>query len=331
MEIGDYLNLVRKRIRLFVLIPVLAALAVSLLVLARAEDRYVTAATVSTSSVSSIAGSQFSGGQGNRLLLETFSAAAGTRTVLEEVAGKTGVPLAALEQAGAVSVTPIGDSSLLRVTARMPQADQSAAVARTVSSEAVKFLLEPQIRLAVKSGEQAQRTVDETAGQLAELGKATGLALGIPDYEMKSRAVTALREELLRARAAGQTTLAASVQAQLDTQSAELAALVPRMAEFQTLSELNKQALARLNTARTTEEQARALQASADAGDLVTLGDTAKAEIGPVLLRRALGGLGAGVFLALLIVALLEFLGRTDRVARPVRETAPLVEEPEPS
>lgn len=331
MEIGDYLTLVRKRIRLFLLVPVLAALLVSAVVLARSEDRYVTSATVSTSSVSSIAGAQFSGGQGNRVLLETFSAAAKTPTVLGRVAERTGVPLTVLEQGGAITVSPIGDSSLIRVTASLPEEKQSADVARAVSAEAVKFVLEPQIRLAIKSAEQAQSTVDETERQLAELGKATGLALGLPDYEMKSRAVSALREELLRARAAGQFTLAASVEASLNAQTAELAALAPRMAEFQSLSELQKQALARLNTARSTEEQARALQASADAGDLVTLSDTTKAEIAPVLLRRALGGLGAGIFLAALMVVLLEFLGRPERVAIPARETAPLVEEPEPS
>ncbi|HEX2052654.1 MAG TPA: hypothetical protein VHJ78_02870 [Actinomycetota bacterium] len=331
MEIGDYLNLVRKRIRLFLLVPVLAALVVVAAVLIRSDDRYLTTATVSTSSLSSIAGSQFSGGQGNRVLLETFSAASETPTVLARVSQRTGVPIGTLQSEEAISVGPIGESSLLRVTARVPQSKQSSDVAKAVSAETIKFILEPQIQLAVKSAEQAQRTIDDTQAKLSELGRTTGLALGIPDYEMKSRAVSALREELLRARAAGQFTLAASVQASLDAQSAELTALAPRMAEFQTLTELNRQALARVNTARSTEEQARALQSSADAGELVTLGETSKVEVFPVLVRRGLGGLGAGIFLAAILVILLEFLGRTERAPRPVtRETTPLVEEPEP-
>lgn len=331
MEIGDYLNLIRKRIRMFLLIPVLASVLVAGAVLIRAEDRFVTSATVSTSSLSSIAGTQFSGGQGTRVLAGTFSAAAETSTVLGRVSQKTGVPVSALERDQTITVSPIGDSSLIRVTVRLPEAKQSIEVARAVASESVKFILEPQIQFALKSAEQAQRTVDDTVGKLAELGKTTGLALGLPDYEMKSRAVSGLREELLRARAAGQSTLAASLQESLNTQSAELAALAARMAEFQTLTELHKQALARLNAARSTEEAASALQASADAGDLVTLSDTTKVAIGPLLFRRAVGALGAGVFLAALIVILLEFLGRTQRAPKPVRESSARVEEPEPS
>lgn len=330
MEISDYLNLVRKRIRLFLLVPVLAAVLVVAAMLITAGERYVTNATVTVSSLGGAAGSQFTGTQGNRMLLETFAAAAATPTVLEKVSEKTSVPLKTLQQEGAISVAPIGESSLVRVTTRLPKKDKSAEVARAVSAESIKFLLEPQVHLAARLAEQSQTTVAETEGQLSELGKSSGLALGIPDYEIKSRAVAAMREEQLRARSLGNFSLAASLQATIDTQTAELAALAPKMAQFQTLSELNKQALARVNAARATEEQAKALQASADAGDLITVGEPQKVSIGPMILRRALGGLGAGVFIAALIVILLEFLARSAPVRRPVPEKAPLGDEPEP-
>lgn len=330
MEISDYLGLVRKRIRLFLLVPVLAAGLVVAAMLVTTKERYVASATVTISSLGSAAGSQFTGAQGNRMLLETFGAAAATPTVLQRVSEKTGVPLATLQEAGAISVAPIGESSLVKVTTRMPNADQSAEVARWVSAEAIKFLLEPQVQLAGQLAEQSQKAVADTEAQLSELGKSSGLALGIPDYEMKSRTLSALREEQLRARSLGSTTLAASLQGPIDTQAAELAALAPKMAQFQTLSELNKQALARVNAARATEEQAKALQASADAGNLITVGTPQKVAIGPMLLRRALGGLGAGVFIAALIVVLLEFLLRSPPVVKPAAAKAPLGEEPEP-
>jgi capsular polysaccharide biosynthesis protein len=330
VEISDYLNLVRKRIRLFLLVPVLAAALVVVAMLLTTDERYVTNATVTVSSLGGAAGSQFTGAQGNRMLLETFGAAAATPTVLQKVSEKTSVPLATLQQPGSITVAPIGESSLVRVTTRMPEKEKSAEVARWVAAESIKFLLEPQVNLAGQLAEQSQKTVAETEGQLSELGKSSGLALGIPDYEMKSRAVSALREEQLRARSLGNTSLASSLQGPIDAQSAELAALAPKMAQFQTLSELNKQALARVNAARATEEQAKALQASAEAGDLITLGEPQRVPIGPMILRRALGGLGAGVFIAALIVILLEFLARSAPVRKPVPEKAPLGEEPEP-
>lgn len=330
MEISDYLDLVRKRIRLFLLVPPLAAAIVVAVMLLTTEQRYVTNATVTVSSLGGAAGSQFSGAQGNRMLLETFGAAAATPTVLEKVSERTSVPLATLQQAGTISVAPIGDSSLARVTTRLQQKDRSAEAARWVSAESIKFILEPQVHLAGQLAEQSQKTVTETEGQLFELGKSSGLALGLPDYEMKSRAVSALREEQLRARSLGNTSLASSLQAQIDAQSAELAALAPQVAQFQTLSELNKQAVARLNAARATQEQARALQASADAGNLITVGEPQAVPIGPTILRRALGALGAGVFLAALLVILLEFLARSAPVRRPVPEKATRGDEPEP-
>ncbi|CAN5818424.1 hypothetical protein BH23ACT12_BH23ACT12_18430 [soil metagenome] len=330
MEISDYLNLVRKRIRLFFLVPVLAAGIIVAAMLATTDDRYLTTATVSTSSLGSAVGSQFTGAQGNRMLLETFSAAAETPTVLQRVSEKTSVPLATLEEAGAISVAPIGESSLIRIAARLPERAQSAEVARAVSAETIKFLLEPQVHLAGQLAEQSQKTVAETEAQLAELGKTSGLALGVPDYEMKSRAVSALKEEQLRARSLGNTSLAASLEGQITTQAAELAALAPQLAQFQTISELNKQALARVNAARTSQEQAQALQASADAGHLITVGESQRIPVGPLILRRALGGLGAGLFLAALIVVLLEFLGRSEPARRKATDNPGLREDAEP-
>ncbi len=330
MEISDYLSLVRKRIRLFFLVPLLAAGTVVAVMLMTTEDRYLTTATVTTTSLGSAVGSQFTGAQGNRMLLETFRAAADTPTVVQRVSERTSVPQAALEEAGTVTVVPIGESSLVRISARMPEQPQSAEVARAVAAETIKFLLEPQVHLSAQLAEQSQKTVAETEAQLGELGRTSGLALGLPDYEMKSRAVSALREEQLRARSLGNTSLAASLQGQIDTQTAELAALAPQLAQFQTVSELNKQALARVNAARTSQEQAQALQASADAGHLIMVADSQRIAVGPMILRRALGGLGAGVFLAALIVVLLEFLGRSEPAGKPASDQPALRDEPEP-
>lgn len=330
MEINDYLQLVRKRIKLFLLVPVLAVAVVVAATLGTTDERYASTATVSISSLSGAAGSQFAGPQGNRMLLETFSAAAVTPTVLERVSERTNVPLEALQEAGAISVAPVGESSLVRVTARLPRSAQATEVAKSVSAESIKFLLQPQVHLAGQLAEQSQKTVSETEAQLSELGRTSGLALGIPDYEMKSRAVSALREEQLRARSIGNTTAAAALEEPINRQTAELAELAPKMAQFQSLSELNKQALGRLNAARASQEQAQALQASADAGELTTLGDSRKQAAGPLVLRRALGGFGAGLFLAALIVLMLEFLGRSEPVAARVPEKPALREEPEP-
>jgi capsular polysaccharide biosynthesis protein len=332
VEISDYLNLVRQRMKLFLLVPLLAAVIVVAATLVTTKGRYVSTATVSISNLAGTSGGQFTGAQGNRMLLETFAAAGSTPTVLQKVSEKTSVPLATLQEPGAITVAPVGESSLVRVTARLPLKAESQAVAQAVSAESIKFLLEPQVQLAAQLAEQSEKTVADTEAQLSELGKTSGLGLGVPDYELKSRALTALREEQLRARSLGNTTLARSLDEPINRQAAELAELAPKMAQFQSLSELHKQALARVNAARASQEQARALQASADSGQLITLAEAKKVAVGPLILRRALGGLGAGLFIAALIVVLLEFLGRSEPVRRRVPDKPPLEDpEPEPS
>lgn len=313
MEIGDYLNLVRSRARLFLLVPVIAGLLVGASLLISHDQRFVSSATVSVSSFSGAPGSQFAGTQGNRLLLESMGAAAETPTVLNRVSDETGVPVEVLERGEAITVAPIGGSSLVRVTARVPQREDAAAVATSVAVQSLRFLIEPQVAVSQELVEQAEQTVSETEARLSEARAASGLTLGVADYEAKARALAASQESLLRARAAGDARLTAALSASIDEQSAALAAMTPQLAGFERLIELNRQAVGRVNAATTALEEARAVLVSADSGSLVTLGETRKQPLGPQLVRGLAGGVGAGILIASLMIVLLEFFGRGQR------------------
>jgi hypothetical protein len=100
--------------------------------------------------------------------------------------------------------------------------------------------------------------------------------------------------------------------------------------EFQGLQAKVTQAQSQVQTADSALQSAEAQYAAADPSHTVTLGDTNQASRLPTLVKEAGPAAGAGLFLAVVIVAMLELISRRPRegaaaVAAPQRARVPLV------
>jgi len=141
MEIAEYLRIIKKRIWVVVLIPVLAvALAIPLVL--RGPTEYAATATVAGPLVVSRApGSPYKTTNGARQFVADFAAAATLPAVIDATAQMTNTPP---DQIGSKSsATPIGQSSLVQVRYQSADASNAAAVAKALAFQTLEYLLRP--------------------------------------------------------------------------------------------------------------------------------------------------------------------------------------------
>ena len=149
MEIGDYLRVIRRRLWILVLVPVLAAGVVAA-VLWQQPPKYRAVATVAAPAlVGGSAENQYSGPVGVRVFVSNFAAALTAPQVVSKVAEQTQTSEQSIRDN--LTAQPILESSLIEVTYVDPQRDRSAEVARAASRETIKFLFQSQVDLARRS------------------------------------------------------------------------------------------------------------------------------------------------------------------------------------
>src|SRR3954447_22181449 len=115
MEIKDHLALIRKRLWIILLVPLLAGGATVGLMLKKPQTYHATA-TVAVPGVVGGQDGQFSGSTGNRAFVANFVAGVHSRAIAEAVAAELKIPSSDILDGSAT--TPIGDSSIVTVTYR---------------------------------------------------------------------------------------------------------------------------------------------------------------------------------------------------------------------
>ena len=163
MEIGDYLRVIRRRLWILVLVPVLAAGVVGA-VLLRQPPKYRAVATVAAPAlVGGAADNQYSGAGGVRVFVANFSAALTAPQVVSKVAEETRVSEQSIRDN--LSATPIQESSLIEVTYVGSDRAGSATVAQAASRETIRFLFQSQVDLARRSVNTAEKGVSDARTQ----------------------------------------------------------------------------------------------------------------------------------------------------------------------
>lgn len=309
-----------------ILVPLLAGGAVAALQLRQGRTYAATATVAAPALVGGSQNNQYTGASGAKAFVSNFTAAITAPVIINRVAKETGV-LAGNIVSG-LSVTPIGDSSLLQVTYTTPHSKMAEPVARAAASDTIKFLFETQVALAQRTLTEAQKgeTAAETA--LTAFVKVNG---PLPDVTFNTLAnqISTLQVQQANQTAAANYAAAASLGAQVRTAQAKLAVIAPTVTTFKTLTDRKTQADNRFNTAQVALDQANAQAAAADPASVISLNKTKPVSRLAPLLKTVLPAAGAGLFLAVGIVFLLEVLGRRPRRTRPV--TSPSAEERVPT
>ena len=141
MEIADYIKIIRKRIWVVVLIPVLGVVAAAAILLSRPTQYSATATVAAPWLISNAPGDAYATANGARQFVADFVAAISVPPVVDAAAEATGASQESIR--GNVTTTPIGESTLIQV--RYVTADQREAepVARALAIETLRFLFRP--------------------------------------------------------------------------------------------------------------------------------------------------------------------------------------------
>jgi len=315
VELRDYLEILRRRLPVILLVPALALLAVGGYTVIKPKQYTATATVAPTALVGGVNANQYSGANGLKAFVANFSAAVTSQPILRQAEAQTHVKRGRIKSG--VAATEEGASSIMDVTYTTAKRKNAEPVARAVASDTIQFLFSTQVQLAQQPVDAAGKNVSDAEGAIADLTRQTGLVVPDKDYEVKAQAVASLQSAQAQALANGQGATASRLQDQINQKQQDLAKMAPQVQQYQGLLDRKNEAISALNDAQQSLNQAKAQFQAADPARVVSLGKTLKVSVISDLAQKGIAAIVAGLILALAIVAVQEILAR----ARP--ETAP--------
>lgn len=311
MEISDYLRIIWRRLWILILVPLLAGGVVAALVL-REPPKYDATATVAAPAV--VGGqntNQYSGSTGPKAFVSNFAAAVTSPRIVNQVAKETAVLPRTIRDG--LLAEPIGESSLIQVTYTTSNREKAVPVAQAATNATIRFLFQTQVTLAKETLAEAQKAVTKANADLQKFYTSTGLVLPERTYDITAQELSTLQQRELNERTAGNFTAAATIAQAITATETRLRQLAPRVASYQSLVERRTQAQNRYNLAQQNLETATAQYKAADPTEAVTLNQVKAVSRLSDLMRKAVPAAGAGLFLAVGLVVLLEVVSRRPR------------------
>jgi hypothetical protein len=178
------------------------------------------------------------------------------------------------------------------------------------------FLFSTQKDLAAEQSAQAQQALTTAENDLTAFENKNGVQLD-QTYSSDQQLYNSYLQQAASAQSSGNVSAAAFYNSKAAQVRQQLAQLAPLVIQFQGLQAKVTQAQSQLQTADTTLQSAEAQYAAADPSHTVTVSTTQQESLLPTLVKEAAPAFGAGLFLAVVIVALLELVARRPRQAEP--------------
>jgi uncharacterized protein involved in exopolysaccharide biosynthesis len=324
MELKDHLALIRRRLWLIVLVPLLAAVATAGLGL-RQPQEYLATATVAVPGLVGGQDGQFSGSAGNRAFVANFVAVVHSRAIAEAVSVETKIPVD--EIFGGTVTSPVGESSLVTVTYRTDHKANADPVVTALATKSLAFMFDP--RLVVAEVARANASVDAanlvvTNAQAAinAFVAETKLANPTQDYQVKAQQIATLEEQAVAAGSRGDANASARIAAAAVAMKPQLSALGGLVARFSVLTEGKQRALAQLGEAQKGLASATAKPAAIDPASAVSISATRAAARLRDVGQKAVVAFGAALFLVLLALFTLEAMFRGPRTESTIEVAA---------
>jgi capsular polysaccharide biosynthesis protein len=320
VEIVDYLRIARRRLRILIAVPLLAGLITAAAVMLAPRMYTATAVVAAPAAVGGAPTNQYTGSQAVTQFVGAFQGAADSPAVARRVAEKTGEKLRELDQN--LTVLPVGTSAIMRVTYRSADRGIVDDVANVAATETLRYLFGSQAELAKRELDLARADLDAINKQMQGIFKDAGTVDPVTLYTQKLQEISTLRVRQSEFRALGQLSAAASIESTISTRRKELSELAPRVEEYKKLNAQADATKAAMVAVRTNLSQAQAQAAAADPTRVISLSGTRAEDRLPMLLQKIGPAIGAGLFLAVELVVILELLARRRRAAAIEEEPA---------
>lgn len=313
MEIIDYLRIAKRRWWILVLVPLLAAGAFAAVTFG-GPATFSSTATVFSGTMVGADGSPFSGTQGGSQFVAAFQAAAQNPKTQMAVQSATGV--GPNGQDDGLTIAPVGTSSDLTVTFVGANREAVAKVAAETSRQSIDLMFAARTASATASRQQAEATATAANGAVAALSTKYGMADAPRAYQASLNQVASLQQQQANLRATGNSIGAAALDAPIAAANATLASFVPILAQYNNLASIQSAANSDLTQAQADWRHATALQAAATAPGVVVVSETTPVNKLTAAAPLLAAIFGAGLFLAVVLIFLLEVIQRMRAAGR---------------
>jgi hypothetical protein len=307
VEIIDFLRAARRQLTLVILLPLLSMAATAGLLLLQPAD-YTATAVVDPPALVGGLDSQYTGAQGVNQFVSAFQATASGPLVRRAVAAETKVTPGALNNG--LVVAQRGTSASLSVDYTSPRKDTVVPVLNGVTTLTLRTLFESQVQTAQARVDTAKTAVDEATAAIGEFTAQHAMADPQKAYEAQLARVNSLVQQQASLRAAGNAVGAAAMASPIATARADLVKFGPIVTEYRTLTTTRDTAVLSLNTAEAKLTAASVQLGNADPSKIVYIGGAHEVDRVQQILETTAAVGAAGFLLALVLVLILEVIGR---------------------
>jgi hypothetical protein len=308
METVDYLRVARKRLWILVGLPVVAAAVAAAVVLLTPTKYQITAYVAAPALVGGVAAQQYTGAQAANQFVAAFAAAATSPKVIDLVAEDTGVEAAKLRDN--VAVKQVGASSQLTLTYASADSDTLQPVVTALTKRALTFLFASQVAVAEGQVEAAEKDVTAATDRIKDWESQNKVSQPDKLYQATLSEQSSLRQQQLSMNAVGNTRGADAAAKVLAAGRKQLADLGPKLPGYEALQAQRDAATGALADSRQGLQAARAQLGAADPTQVSSVGEVGTPSLIRALLITMAPAAGAGLLIAVLLVALLEVLSR---------------------
>lgn len=310
MEIVDYLKAARRRAWLLVLIPLLAtAAAVAYVGLAPAT--YSASARISTATLVGGPWSQYTGPQAVDQFAGAFAATAASPVVIQSAAEDAGISPAQVRDG--LTVTQIGASSNMSLTYSGRDAQKVGATVTSVTTETLKAMFSPQVALAEEQVSTADDAVRKANAAIAKLADKYHVADPPSAYNAALGRLSWLQQQQVTLRSTGKLVESSAMGASIDQARKDVAKFRPILEQYNNLQAAQASAVNDLGTARSDYRKAEAQFKAANPANIMYTSHVHATDRVATGTQIVLPVLGASIFLALAVVAIMELLAARRR------------------
>ncbi|MDG4828961.1 Wzz/FepE/Etk N-terminal domain-containing protein [Solwaraspora sp. WMMD1047] len=320
MEIVDYLRIARRRLWILLGVPVLAAGAAAGVVLLAPQQYTGTAYVAAPALVGGAAAQQYTGTQAAAQFVAAFGAAATSPRVLDEVAADTGVRVSRLRDG--LAVRQVGASSQLELSYTASARGTVRPVLEATSGRALAFLFSSQVDIATEQVSAASDDVTAATAAITAWEKENKVSQPDKLYQATLNELASLRQQRLSMQAVGNSRGANAAAEAIEAGQRQLDTIGPKLPDYQALLAQRDAATAAMSQARQELQAARAQTRAADPASVTSVGQVTAVSRLRELVATALPVAGAGLLLAVALVAILELLAR-GRAREPVARPGP--------
>jgi len=312
MEIKEHLALIRRRLWILVLVPLLAGGATAGLVMHQAVTYHATATVAVPGVVGGLDG-QFAGSTGNKAFTGNFTAVVTSRAITNAVGAELKIPSDTI--LAGTTTAAIGTSSIVTVTYQTVRKADAERVVTALATKSLSFMFDP--RQTIAAAAKAQQTVDQ-ANQAVGAAQAaidafvaeTKLADPTQDYQVKAQQISALEQQAVEAGARGETDAATRIGAAAVAMKPQLITLGGQVARYNGLVETKTRALSALDDARRIQADKLATPATVDPATAVSVSAATPSSQLQGVVQKGGAAFVAALFLVLLAIFTLEAVFR---------------------